>query len=243
MRIDRFLSNLKYGSRSEMTKAVKKGLVKVNDKIITDSHLKIDPNKDIIHFNDELVSYYDIINIMIYKPIGYLSANKDNLHKVVLDLIEDNYKRLDLKIAGRLDLDSEGLLILTTSGKFAHFITSPNNKINKVYEVILDNDITNYEMLLEGVLIKDGKNEEYLAKALDIKKVEDKKYLITLDEGKFHQVKRMFLALNSKVINLKRIQVGNLKLGNLKPGEYITFKKEELHDWTNVFNWWLYWWN
>ncbi|HHT55457.1 MAG TPA: rRNA pseudouridine synthase, partial [Acholeplasma sp.] len=213
MRIDRFLSNLKYGSRSEMTKAVKKGLVKVNDKIITDSHLKIDPNKDIIHFNDELVSYYDIINIMIYKPIGYLSANKDNLHKVVLDLIEDNYKRLDLKIAGRLDLDSEGLLILTTSGKFAHFITSPNNKINKVYEVILDNDITNYEMLLEGVLIKDGKNEEYLAKALDIKKVEDKKYLITLDEGKFHQVKRMFLALNTKVINLKRISIGNLKLG------------------------------
>ena len=230
MRIDRFLSNLKYGSRSEMTKAVKKGLVKVNDKIITDSHLKIDPNKDIIHFNDELVSYYDIINIMIYKPIGYLSANKDNLHKVVLDLIEDNYKRLDLKIAGRLDLDSEGLLILTTSGKFAHFITSPNNKINKVYEVILDNDITNYEMLLEGVLIKDGKNVEYLAKALDIKKVEDKKYLITLDEGKFHQVKRMFLALNTKVVNLKRIQIGNLKLGNLKPGEYITFKKEDLHD-------------
>src|SRR5690554_6514487 len=230
MRIDRFLSNLKYGSRSEMTKAIKNGLVKINGNVITNSHIKIDPNKDIIHFNDELVYYYDIINIMIYKPIGYLSANKDNLHKVVLDLIEDNYKRLDLKIAGRLDLDSEGLLILTTSGKFAHFITSPNNKINKVYEVILDNDITNYEILLEGVLIKDGKNEEYLAKALDIKKVEDKKYLITLDEGKFHQVKRMFLALNTKVINLKRISIGNLKLGNLKPGEYITFKKEELHD-------------
>src|SRR5690554_590194 len=230
MRIDRFLSNLKYGSRSEMTKAIKNGLVKINGNVITNSHIKIDPNKDIIHFNDELVYYYDIINIMIYKPIGYLSANKDNLHKVVIDLVEDNYKRSDLKIAGRLDLDSEGLLILTTSGKFAHFVTSPNNKINKVYEVITEDDVINYNLLLDGVIIKDGKNEEYLAKAIDIKRVDEKKYLITIDEGKFHQVKRMFFALNTKVVNLKRIQIGNLKLGNLKPGEYKMFEKEELHD-------------
>lgn len=230
MRIDRFLSNLKYGSRSEMTKAVKAGLVRVNDKIINNSHLKIDPKSDKIYFNDELVYYYDIINIMIYKPIGYLSANKDNLHKVVIDLVDDKYKRLDLKIAGRLDLDSEGLLILTTSGKFAHFVTSPNNKINKVYEVITEDDVINYNLLLDGVIIKDGKNEEYLAKAIDIKRVDEKKYLITIDEGKFHQVKRMFFALNTKVVNLKRIQIGNLKLGNLKPGEYKMFEKEELHD-------------
>lgn len=230
MRIDRHLSNLKYGTRSEMTKAIKSGLVKVNDKVITNSHLKIDPNKDIIYFNDELVYYYDIINIMIYKPIGYLSANKDNMHKVVVDLIEDKYKRLDLKIAGRLDLDSEGLLILTTSGSYAHFITSPNNKINKVYEVITEDDIDNYNLLLEGVVVKDGKSEEYLAKAIDIKKITNNKYEITIDEGKFHQVKRMFLALNTKVLNLKRIQIGNLNLGNLQPGEYITFEKGELHD-------------
>lgn len=230
MRIDRHLSNLKYGTRSEMTKAIKSGLVKVNDKVITNSHLKIDPNKDIIYFNDELVYYYDIINIMIYKPIGYLSANKDNMHKVVVDLIEDKYKRLDLKIAGRLDLDSEGLLILTTSGSYAHFITSPNNKINKVYQVITEDDIDNYNLLLEGVVVKDGKSEEYLAKAIDIKKITNNKYEITIDEGKFHQVKRMFLALNTKVLNLKRIQIGNLNLGNLQPGEYITFEKGELHD-------------
>lgn|SRR5690554_1029127 len=230
MRIDRHLSNLKYGTRSEMTKAIKSGLVKVNDKVITNSHLKIDPNKDIIYFNDELVYYYDIINIMIYKPVGYLSANKDNMHKVVVDLIEDKYKRLDLKIAGRLDLDSEGLLILTTSGSYAHFITSPNNKINKVYEVITEDDIDNYNLLLEGVVVKDGKSEEYLAKAIDIKKITNNKYEITIDEGKFHQVKRMFLALNTKVLNLKRIQIGNLNLGNLQPGEYITFEKGELHD-------------
>ena len=230
MRIDRHLSNLKYGTRSEMTKAIKSGLVKVNDKVITNSHSKIDPNKDIIYFNDELVYYYDIINIMIYKPVGYLSANKDNMHKVVVDLIEDKYKRLDLKIAGRLDLDSEGLLILTTSGSYAHFITSPNNKINKVYEVITEDDIDNYNLLLEGVVVKDGKSEEYLAKAIDIKKITNNKYEITIDEGKFHQVKRMFLALNTKVLNLKRIQIGNLNLGNLQPGEYITFEKGELHD-------------
>lgn len=232
MRIDRFLSTLKYGSRSDMTKAIKKRLVKVNNEVISNNHLKIDPNKDIVHFNNELVHYFNNINIMINKPKGYLSANKDNMHKVVIELLEEKYKKLNLKIAGRLDIDSEGLLLLTTNGKFAYKITSPNKMINKTYEVIIDRPIENYEKLLNGVIIKDGKDEEYLAKAVSVTKETDTKYLITLNEGKFHQVKRMFLALETRVVNLKRIKIGSLELGNLKPGEYKTFIEEDLYDWT-----------
>jgi len=228
MRIDKFLANLKYGSRSDITKAVKKGLVKINKKTITNSHIKIDPNKDLVYFNDELVKYYDELNIMLYKPEGYLSANSDLMHKVVLDLIDGEFYRYDLKIAGRLDLDSEGLLILTKSGKFAHFITSPNNKIKKVYEVIIDEPINNANTLLDGVIIKDGKGNDFKAKALSLEKINDNTYIITIDEGKFHQVKRMFKALNTNVINLKRIQIGNLKLEGLNPGEYRLFRKDEL---------------
>lgn len=230
MRIDRFLSTLKYGSRSDMTKAIKKRLVKVNNEVISNNHLKIDPNKDIVHFNNELVHYFNNINIMINKPKGYLSANKDNMHKVVIELLEEKYQKLNLKIAGRLDIDSEGLLLLTTNGKFAYKITSPNKMINKTYEVIIDRPIENYEKLLNGVIIKDGKDEEYLAKAVSVTKETDTKYLITLNEGKFHQVKRMFLALETRVVNLKRIKIGSLELGNLKPGEYKTFIEEDLYD-------------
>src|SRR5690554_6353807 len=179
MRIDKFLANLKYGSRSDITKAVKKGLVKINKKTITNSHIKFDPNKDLVYFNDELVKYYDELNIMLYKPEGYLSANSDLMHKVVLDLIDGEFYRYDLKIAGRLDLDSEGLLILTKSGKFAHFITSPNNKIKKVYEVIIDEPINNANTLLDGVIIKDGKGNDFKAKALSLEKINDNTYIIT----------------------------------------------------------------
>lgn len=228
MRIDKFLANLKYGSRSDITKAVKNKLVKVNGILVENSHYKIDPINDVLMFDGKVVKYYDELNIMLYKPKGYLSANKDLMHKVALDLIDDEYNRFDLKIAGRLDIDSEGLLILTKSGKFAHFITSPNNNIKKVYEVIIDNEINNENKLLEGVMIKDGKGNDFIAKALDLEKINNKTYLITIDEGKFHQVKRMFKALNTNVLNLKRIKVGKLELGNLKPGEYKLFGKDEL---------------
>ncbi|MCR1809400.1 pseudouridine synthase [Haploplasma modicum] len=228
MRIDKFLSNLKYGSRSNIGTDIKKGLVKINDKIITDSHFKVNPLKDKVFYNNILVPYFKNLNLMIYKPVGYLSANTDNLHEVVVSLIKDPFDKYDLKIAGRLDLDSEGLLILTNIGSFAHKITSPNSKIAKIYEVKTDNTNLNYEKMLDGVIIKDKDNVDFLAKSLKIIKIGDNLFEITIDEGKFHQVKRMFKALEMNVINLKRIQIGKLKLGDLKPGEYRMFDEDEL---------------
>ena len=228
MRIDKYLSNLKYGTRSSITADIKNGYVKVNNKVETNNRRKIDPKIDKITYKDEEVIYYEMINIALYKPKGYLSANVDNLHQVAVSLIKQPFNRYDLKIAGRLDLDAEGLLILTTSGKFAYQITSPNNKIKKIYEVTLNKKYIHNDIIYKGLEIKDGNNQNYIAKALNIEIISDNIVHLTIDEGKFHQVKRMFKALDYEVVNLKRIQIGNLKLGDLKPGEYKTFRKEEL---------------
>lgn len=228
MRIDKYLSNLKYGSRTEVNKYIKDGLVKVNNKIINNGRYKINFDLDKIYFNNEEVIYYKEVNIVLNKPEGYLSANKDEVHKVSVDLIKEPYNRYDLKIAGRLDLNTTGILILTSNGKFAHKLTSPNSEIEKEYEVIIDKEINNYNELLNGVNIKDGKGNEYLAKALKVEKINNKTFNIVINEGKYHQVRRMFLYLGANVIKLKRIRYGKLTLGNLKESEYKLFKREDI---------------
>lgn len=230
MRLDKLLSNLKYGSRKEVKTLIKDHLIKVNGIIVKTPSQLINVSKDVITINDEEIKYYKQVNIMLYKPIGYLSANVDQLHRTALELLDEDLLRYDLKIAGRLDLNSEGLLIITTSGTFAHKITSPNFKVNKVYEVILNKDINDFNELLKGVIIKDGRNLDYLAKALDIKRITNNQLLITINEGKFHQVRRMFQKIGYEVINLKRIKVGNLVLGDLKPGEYQLFEEDDFYD-------------
>ena len=127
-------------------------------------------------------------------------------------------------------MDSSGLLILTTNGLLAHEITNPNKKVNKIYHVILKNDIIRYQQLLDGIIIKDGKNNEYLAKANKIDIIGSKELEITIDEGKFHQVRRMFQAINNEVLELKRVKIGNLSLDNLEEGSYQEFERSDLFD-------------
>lgn len=228
MRLDKLLSNLKYGSRKDVKNLIKEHAIMINGEIATSPSVKINPSKDLILIYDEEVVYHKLINLMINKPQGYLSANKDNMHQTVIELLSSDLQRYDFKIAGRLDLDSEGLLILTTSGKFVHQVSNPNYKINKVYEVILNEPISDFTELLKGVIIKDGNNMDYLATALEISIIDETKLHITINEGKFHQVKRMFRKIGFEVVNLKRIKIGNLELGDLKSGEYRTFMEEEL---------------
>lgn len=228
MRLDKFLSNLKYGSRSEIKNLINKKQVKLNDCIVSNSNLKIDPLVDIVKINEEVVYYKEEINLMVNKPLGYLSANSDKLHQVVIDLIKEPFNKFDLKIAGRLDLDSHGLLILTTNGSFVHEITSPNNEVEKIYEVKLAEEFFELETLLGGIMIKDGNNNDYLAKALLIEKITNKHFKVTINEGKFHQVRRMFKYFDNEVIDLKRIAIGKLELDNLPVGEYKEFERSDL---------------
>jgi 16S rRNA pseudouridine516 synthase len=229
MRLDKLLTELKYTTRRQTQAFLKTHQVYINEMRVLSVSYDVNPIRDKILIDDEMLFYEDPLNIVIYKPKGYLSANHDPLHPCVVDLIQHPYDRFNFKIAGRLDLDSEGLLILTTSGALAHQITSPKYHIDKIYEVSLDRPLLNPNLMLEGVHILDGKNQPFFAKAKKIN-VEGSFVTMTIDEGKFHQVKRMFEAIDLKVVNLKRIQLGSLKLNSLKPGEYRQFRKEELYE-------------
>ncbi len=229
MRIDKFLSNLKYGSRSQIKDFLSQHQVILEGIRILSIKFDVDPNQDII-FLDEIPIFYKYpIYLAINKPVGYLSANRDPFYPCVVDLLKEPYHRFDYAIAGRLDIDSEGLLILTTDGSFAHQITLPKSHVPKTYEVLLNRDFDQHLALREGVTVKDGRNQEYVAQALSISSKLNQAW-ITIDEGKFHQVKRMFEAVGYLVLKLKRIQIGNLKLNDLPYGEYQEFRKEELYD-------------
>lgn len=229
MRIDKFLSNLKYGTRSEIKSFLSHHQVVLDDIRILSTSIDVKPDQDTIYLDGEPIFYKYPIYLAINKPSGYLSANHDQKYQCVVDLLKEPYNRFDYAIAGRLDLDSEGLLILTTDGAFAHQITLPKSHVPKTYEVLLDRDFDQHIALRQGVIIKDGRNQDYKAQAL---MVESKSNVarITIDEGKFHQVKRMFEAVGFLVLKLKRIQIGNLKLNDLPIGQYHEFRKEELYD-------------
>lgn len=219
MRLDKLLSNLKYGSRSEIKEYAKKGLITVNDKVIKKTDINV-VESDIININGEEVFHKDRIYLMINKPKGYICANKDGLHKTVLELIGEPYSRYDLMIVGRLDIDTEGLLLITNDGMFSHNMTSPKKDMYKKYFVRLEKPLINYEVLEKGIEILDGKNELYKTKEAKIEKLNDYECYIQIKEGKFHQVKRMFEYINNKVIYLRRDEIGSFKLGDLKIGEY-----------------------
>ncbi|MBE0700918.1 MAG: rRNA pseudouridine synthase [Acholeplasmataceae bacterium] len=229
MRIDKFLSHLKYGSRKEIKDFLHKEVVLVNNtRIFNVAHI-IDPTLDNIMLNGVKIFYQDPIHLMINKPEGYLSVHRDPIHPCIMSLLKEPYSRFDYVIAGRLDLDASGLLILTSDGQFAHQIMSPRHHIEKIYQVELNKHFRNQKKLLEGVIINDGGHQSYHAKALRIES-EENRVTITIDEGKFHQVKRIFIAVGYEVISLKRIQIGKLKLEDLSPGAYAPFRKEDLYD-------------
>lgn len=230
MRLDRLLSNMKFGSRKDVQKLIAAGAVSINGTITFDHARKLNPSRDQITVDGEEIYYKDEIILAMYKPIGYLSANSDSLHPVVMDLLKPPYHRHNFKIAGRLDLDAEGLLILTTSGNTIHLITNPNQKVIKTYEVTVSEPI-NLKLLnrlLEPITLLDGNSNHYITKALDIAQINEYTAQISLDSGKFHQVKRMFKAIGYDVVNLKRLQIGKYVLPNIRPGEYIEVSKDDI---------------
>ena len=221
MRLDRFLSNLKYGSRKEIQKAIKYKQVYVNDVLVNSSAQKIDPSRDEVVFNDQKVYYKESILLMMNKPSGYISANKDGKEKTVLDLISEPYSRFNLSIAGRLDKDTEGLLLLTNNGKLLHSIISPNKDVYKKYFVRVEKKFTNPKKLESDYEILDGRDYPFKPLKPYVEKINDYEFYLSIKEGKFHQVKRMVEHFSNNVVYLKRIQVGQIKLDeSLKLGGY-----------------------
>ncbi|OEK65466.1 16S rRNA pseudouridine(516) synthase [Staphylococcus equorum] len=218
MRIDKFLANMGVGTRTEVKQLLKKGNVTVNDKKEKSPKTQINPETDIVSVNETQIQYIDKIYLMLNKPKGYLSATEDNNQQTVIDLV-DEFRYLELFPVGRLDKDTEGLLLITNDGQFNHQLMSPTKHVSKTYEVISEKTITknDIESFKTGIELNEG-----LAKPAQLVEGDEKnKSFVTIYEGRYHQVKRMFHAIDNEVLALKRISIGDLKLDSaLAPGEF-----------------------
>ena len=227
IRLDKLLSNMGKGSRSELTKIIRKGMVSVNSNIVKDPSFKVNEEKDEVFYMGEKVVFKSNLYVMLNKPQGYITSTEDDYNKTVLDLILDPLIKKRVAPAGRLDIDTEGFVFLTDDGDLNHFITGPRCHVRKRYLVHLRDTLSDEDIvkLENGVILDDG----YLTKKSKVIPIEDKKCYIDLYEGKFHQVKRMFESVNNKVIYLKRTIIGNLELDEtLESGQYRELKDFEL---------------
>lgn len=225
MRLDKFLSNMGVGTRTEVKQLLKKNSVKVNDKVEKSPKSQVDPEQDEITVDGKIIEYINHVYIMLNKPKGYVSATYDNINQTVIDLIAD-YRHLDLFPVGRLDKDTEGLLLITNDGQFNHNLMSPSKHVSKTYKVTSKYPIKNEDIIAfkNGIELSDGK-----VKPAQLEKLDHKLSLVTIYEGKYHQVKRMFHSIDNEVLELKRLKISNLTLDeNLKSGEYRLLTSEEL---------------
>ena len=226
MRVDKYLANSGIGTRKEVKEILKKKRITINGKIVIDSKLHINEDEDIVCFDGERIEYKEFLYIMLNKPQEVISATDDPRHKTVVDLLEEHLTKLGLFPVGRLDKDTEGLLVLTNDGKLAHELLSPKKHVPKKYYVELKEalSVENAKILENGVTI----DEQFTTKPAKIDFITDDKVYITISEGKYHQVKRMFKHVRNRVNYLKRVQMGNLELDEtLELGEYRELTNEE----------------
>lgn len=229
IRLDKFLTDMGCGTRSIIKNLVRKGKVSVNGEIIKKPEIKINEDEDVVLLDGEEIKYNRYEYFMLNKPDGYVSATTDRNEKTVLDLLKAEDRRKDLFPVGRLDKDTEGLLVISNDGEMAHKILSPKNHIAKTYYVKVNGRIENehIEIFEKGIDIGEKNITKpgilKIIKSGDISEAE-----LTIYEGKFHQVKRMFEVVGMKVVYLKRIKMGTLGLDEtLKPGEYRRLTLEE----------------
>ena len=230
MRIDKFVADAAALTRSEARKAIKAGLVKNADAVIKDIAFHVDEDADIT-LNGEKILYKKFVYIMLNKPAGYVSATEDKKQNTVLNLLDPSYARYKLFPAGRLDIDTEGFLLLTNDGDLAHNLLSPNKKVGKTYFVRLEKEITDSEIneLENGVDIG-----ECITKPASVTRISENEINLTITEGKFHQIKRLAHAVDNAVAYLRRLSYGDLYLDEtLSEGEYRHLTDEEV---TNLYN-------
>lgn len=231
-RLDKYLADMSVGTRSEVKNLIKKGLVTVNGEVIRKPEYKVDIEKDDLVCRGEPVVYQTLVYYMLNKPAGVISATNDPKQQTVLDLITDK-SRKDLFPVGRLDKDTVGLLLITNDGNLAHRLLSPKHHVDKCYFAKVQGNVTkdDAEKFAEGVNIgTEDEPEITMPGKLDIIKSDDLSEIrLTIQEGKFHQVKRMFQAVGKEVVYLKRERMGSLILDdNLAEGEYRMLTEEEL---------------
>lgn len=227
MRLDKYIADASALSRKEALKAIKSGRVTINEKVITDASYKLDTEMAPVCLFGKPLIYKENYYIMMNKPRGYLSVTEDKRDKTVMELLSKDLPLNKLFPAGRLDKDTEGFLFITTDGQLAHRITGPKNHVPKKYYVTLDKPVP--EALID--IFRDGvtlENDEK-CKSAELEIISEKDCYLTLTEGKFHQVKRMFAVYGLTVVYLKRVMIGGLYLDeSLKLGEYRELNSDEV---------------
>lgn len=269
IRLDKMLANLGYGSRSEIKILIRQGAVTVNEKQVKDHGLQINPNQDVVVLDGETIQYRDTVYVLLHKPAGVVSATEDSRDRTVIDLLDENLTVLSPFPVGRLDKDTEGLLLITNDGKLSHELLSPRKHVPKTYRALVAGDVgaEDHELFAQGVTLDDGyvtmpAQLKVLAQANDgeTPTADEAQYAqemvhaltlvpvseetespaalswieLTIHEGKFHQVKRMFEAVGKKVLYLRRISMGPLKLDDsLAPGQWRELTEDELESLRN----------
>ena len=229
-RLDKYVASSLNLTRQESKELIKNKKIKINNEIIRDGGYKV-KDSDIVTYNDNILTYEDNIYLMMNKPKGYVSSTDDSDNKTILELIND-YNINKLMIVGRLDIDTTGLILITTDGNFVHHITSPNKDITKKYKVICDKEFNEEDVnkFKEGITIYLDSDTPYKCKNSILEILDNKnEAYITISEGKYHQIKKMCKMVGKMVYDLKRVEIGKLKLDpNLKEGEYRKLTNEEM---------------
>lgn len=213
-RLDKFLASQNFGSRKAVSALVRRGVVTVNGETALNAAQKLDPERDTVAVLGKEVSYREHVYIMMNKPAGVLSATEDSRQKTVLDLLPPELARRGLFPAGRLDKDTTGLLLLTDDGEFAHRMLAPKSHVYKLYEAVVERPVTREDIAAFEAGVRSGPQEFAPAR---LRGEGETTAYVEIREGKFHQVKRMFLATGNRVLKLKRLKIGGLSLDETLP--------------------------
>ncbi len=230
VRLDKLLSNMGKGTRSEMKDALKYGQIKVNGVVVRIGKEKVDVDVDEILYRNEPVIYKKYIYLMMNKPQGVISATGDKVHKTVIDLIDESYLHYDLFPVGRLDIDTEGLLIITNDGELTHNLLAPKKHVPKTYFAKVEGEVdaATIEAFHLGITLDDGYKCKPAQLTVQKSEAGETEVSLVIHEGKFHQVKRMFEATGNLVVYLKRTEMNALKLDpTLSLGTYRELSEAE----------------
>ncbi len=233
LRIDKYLADFGLGSRKEVRKLLKQERVTVNDQIVKNPSFHVNPKEDIVKVDNEVIQYKDNVYYMFNKPSGYITATSDESMPTVMEFFTEEPYSSKLFPVGRLDIDTEGLLLITTDGQLAHRLAHPKWNIEKEYYAVVKGDVSDIDFSKfekEGIYLK---KDKYRTKPFKVKVLstspEKSEILITVTEGKYHIVKKIMEELGHPVLYLKRVRIGPLKLDkNLEPGEFRELSEEEL---------------
>lgn len=226
MRLDKFIANLWYGSRTQVNKFIKDDYIGVNGETVNNKEFQL-KFWDIVNIGEEEVEYKEFVYLILNKPVNYVSSKKNDWgHLSYLELLQNCPYSQIINIVGRLDLDTSGLIFLTNDGELTHKIISPKSEIFKKYKVTAQKEVSDYELNKLQIWVK---IDDFVTKPALVERISEKQFYLSISEGKFHQIKKMLEAIANQVVNLQRLEIGPLSLGDLELGDWRYLTQKEVN--------------